>query len=131
MRFYEAEARYSASGSAADRQRLLEALHPNIVLHQPGSLPYGGQWTGREAFGRWLDAFVEAWTNISPLDPVFYACGEDMLVTTVTMRATSRSTAIQIDMPMCQVIRFYDDLPIEWWNFAWDTARLCEALGRP
>ena len=51
MRFYEAEARYSASGTPADRSALLQTLHPDIVLYQPPSLPYGGEWRGREAFG--------------------------------------------------------------------------------
>jgi hypothetical protein len=32
-------------------------------------------------------------------------------------------------MPICQVIRFVDDLPIEWRNFAWDTQRMLDALG--
>jgi hypothetical protein len=32
-------------------------------------------------------------------------------------------------MPICQVIRFSDELPIEWRNFAWDTAKMLEALG--
>lgn len=86
MRFYEAEANYSASGSAVDRRSLLASLHPNIVLYQPESLPYGGQWQGREGFGRWLDAFVESWTDITPLNPVFHTCGEETLVSTVTMR---------------------------------------------
>jgi hypothetical protein len=129
MRFYDAEAHYSASGSATDRKRMLATLHPNIVLYQPESLPYGGQWKGREGFGRWLDAFVESWIDISPLDPVFHTCGEETLVSMVTMRATARSTGTQIEMPMCQVIRFSDDLPIEWRNFAWDTARMRYALG--
>ena len=76
MRFYEAEARYSASGLPADRAALLETLHPDIVLHQPDSLPYGGQWRGREEFGRWIDSFVETWVDIKPTDPVFHTCGE-------------------------------------------------------
>jgi uncharacterized protein len=129
MRFYGAEGRYSASGSAADRSALLNTLHPDIVLHQPESLPYGGVWRGREAFGQWLDAFVQAWTRITPTDPVFHACGDNLLISTVTMRASARSTGAQIVMPMCQVIRFSDDLPIEWRNFAWDTARMVDALG--
>jgi ketosteroid isomerase-like protein len=92
-------------------------------------LPYGGQWKGRDGFGRWLDNFVKFWTDITPLDPIFHPCGEETLVATVTMRATARSTGAHIEMPMCQVIRFSDGLPIEWRNFAWDTARMREALG--
>jgi ketosteroid isomerase-like protein len=129
MRFYEAEGLYSASGNSAERSALLDTLHPDIVLHQPESLPYGGVWRGREAFGNWFDAFVEAWTQITPSDPVFHACGDNMLVCTVTMRASARSTGAQIAMPMCQVIRFADDRPIEWRNFAWDTDKMVHALG--
>jgi hypothetical protein len=44
------------------------------------------------------------------------------------MRASARSTGIEIAMPMCQVIRFSNDLPIEWRNFAWDTAKMLDAL---
>lgn len=128
MRFYEAEARYSSSGRIADRESMLTTLHPDIVLYQPESLPYGGQWKGRDGFGSWLDAFVATWTNIKPADPVFHLCGDETLVSTVTMHATARSTGVHVEMPMCQVIRFSDDLPIEWRNFAWDTARMLDAL---
>jgi uncharacterized protein len=51
MRFYRAEGRYSHSGDQIDRAALLSTLHPDIVLYQPESLPYGGVWRGREAFG--------------------------------------------------------------------------------
>jgi uncharacterized protein len=131
MRFYEAEARYSASGLAADRTTLLATLHRDIVLHQPESLPYGGQWKGRDEFARWLEAFVGAWNHIVPTDPVFYTCGDDVLVATVVMRATSKASGSLIEMPMCQVIRFSDGLPIEWRNFAWDTATMLNALRIP
>lgn len=128
MGFYKAEARYSASGNGVDRTALLGTLHPDIVFYQPESLPYGGVWRGREAFGKWLDTFVRTWTGITPTDPVFHICGNDILISTVTMRAVARSTGIEIVMPMCQVIRFCDDLPIEWRNFAWDTAKMNDAL---
>jgi uncharacterized protein len=128
MRFYTAEGRYSASGNPNDRTALLNTLHPEIVLYQPESLPYGGVWRGREAFGEWLDAFVQTWTSITPRDPVFYACGDNMLISTVTMCASARSTGAEIEMPMCQVIRFSNDLPIKWRNFAWDTAKMINAL---
>lgn len=128
-RFYDAEARYSLSGDAADRRALLNTLHPDIVLYQPESLPYGGEWRGREAFGRWLDAFVRTWADVTPTDPKVHACGDDVLIATVTMHARACATGKEIAMPMCQVIRFVDDLPIEWRNFAWDTARMLGALG--
>jgi hypothetical protein len=50
-------------------------------------------------------------------------------VSTVTMCARASNTGNAIRMPMCQVIRFADGLPIEWRNFAWDTAKMVTALG--
>lgn len=131
MRFYEAEARYSASGRPEDRDKLLATLHPDVVLYQPESLPYGGRWEGREQFGLWLDAMVATWMDICPTDPEFHSCGDDVLISTVSMCATARSTGRPIRMPMCQLIRFLDDQPVEWRNFNWDTARMLEVLGRP
>jgi ketosteroid isomerase-like protein len=102
MRFYEAEGRYSATGDAADRRELLATLHPDIVLYQPESLPYGGEWRGREAFGKWLDAFVQTWTDITPTELAFYTCGDDTLIAVygllpklnVEARAIARSSHI-------------------------------------
>lgn len=128
MSFYAAEERYSASGEVVDRIALLNTLHPDIVLYQPESLPYGGVWRGRESFGAWLDTFVKTWTNVTAVDPEFHACGDQMIVAAVTLRATARSTGIEINMPICQLIRFFEDRPIEWRNFAWDTAKMNDAL---
>jgi ketosteroid isomerase-like protein len=128
IRFYEAEAQYSASGSNADRSRLLATLHRDVVLYQPESLPYGGQWIGRNGFCEWLEAFVATWMDVTPLEPVFHSCGDAMLLSIVIMRATARSTGARIEMPMCQVIPFSDDLPIHWRNFAWDTAQMIAAM---
>jgi uncharacterized protein len=129
MRFYEAEELYSTSGNPTYRSALLQTLHRDIVLYQPQSLPYGGEWRGREAFGQWLDTFTRTWADVTPTNPVLYACQEDVLVSTVTMRARAIATGVEIAMPMCQVIRFTDGLPIEWRNFAWDTAAMLNALG--
>ena len=131
LRFYEAEQRYSASASKADREALLHTLHPDIVLYQPPSLPYGGEWRGREAFGQWLDAFTRTWADITPTEPMLYSCQDGVLVSTVTMRARAAASGVEIAMPMCQVIRFADGLPIEWRNFAWDTAAMLDALKNP
>jgi ketosteroid isomerase-like protein len=128
MRFYEAEVDYSGSGNDADRKAMLSTLHPEIVLHQPASLPYGGCWRGREGFGLWLDAFVATWSDVTAVDPALHVCSDDVLVSTVTMQATARATGASVSMPMCQVIRFADSLPIEWRNFAWDTAALLGKL---
>lgn len=129
LRFYEAEAEYSSTRNAKSRIALLETVHPEIVLHQPSSLPYGGRFAGRASFGDWLDRFMDTWEDVTPVDPATIECGADTLVITVTMQAVARSTHRAISMPMCQIIRFAEGLPIEWRNFAWDTKAMSDALG--
>ena len=126
--FYEAEARYAASREEGNRTSLLATLHKDIVLHQPETLPYGGTYRGRAEFGAWLKKFTDTWVNVTPSDPSFYNVG-DVLISTVTMNATARHTLRPIAMPMCQIVRFAEGLPIEWRNFAWDTAVMRTALG--
>ena len=106
----------------------MATLHPDIILYQPSSLPYGGEWKGRDGFGKWLDMFIMTWMNIVPTDAEFYPIGSEMLISTVTMHAASRETGIEIEMPMCQIIHFADDMPIKWRNFAWDTAAMLNTL---
>lgn len=127
LRFYAAEEHYSASGSE-DFSPVAETLHPDIVLYQPESLPYGGTWHGLDGFETWMKAFTASWSVIRPRDPVFYQPDEQTLISTVTMEARSRATGRTVHMPMCQLLKIKDGRPIEWRNFAWDTAELNAAL---
>jgi uncharacterized protein len=130
LRFYAAEEHYAASGSA-DFAPIAATLHPDIVLYQPESLPYGGTWRGLAGFETWMKAFTAAWSLVRPRDPVFYQPDEQTLISTVTMEAQSRATGRMVQMPMCQVLKIRDGLPIEWRNFAWDTTQLNAALAHP
>ena len=127
-RFYAAEEQYAAS-TPKDFSVVASTLHPQIVLYQPESLPYGGIWRGHSGFEAWMKAFTSAWMAVQPRDPVFHQPDDHTLISLVTMRAQARHSGQWIEMPMCQVIVVEDGLPIEWRNFAWDTARLNEALG--
>ena len=54
---------------------------------------------------------------------------DNYIISLVTMEAESRETHEVVKMPMCQIIRTADGLPIEWRNFAWDTWMLNKAIG--
>lgn len=130
LRFYAAEEHYSSSGRE-DFAPVAATIHPDIVLYQPESLPYGGTWRGLAGFETWMKAFTASWSVIRPRDPVFYQPDDQTLISTVTMEAQSRATGRIVHMPMCQLLKIKDGLPIEWRNFAWDTAQLNAALEHP
>ena len=130
LRFYAAEEHYASAGRD-DFAPIAATLHPDIVLYQPESLPYGGTWRGLAGFETWMKAFTASWSLVRPRDPVFYQPDDQTLISTVTMEAQSRATGRMVQMPMCQVLKIKDGLPIEWRNFAWDTAQLNAALAHP
>lgn len=128
--FYEAEELYSSAGQKNFAQ-IAATIHPEIVLFQPDSLPYGGEWHGHQGFEDWTQAFTRAWLYVRPRDAQVIACSDDTIVSLVTMEAQARASHKQVRMPMCQIVRMRDNLPVEWRNFAWDTAVLNDALADP
>ena len=52
QRFYQAVLEYMQTGGQ-DFGPVAATLHPQVVMIQPDSLRFGGQWHGRDGFERW------------------------------------------------------------------------------
>ena len=93
-RMFAVERRFlrSDSGTAG---LLATAFHPDVVIHEPASLPYPGDWCGLEGVTALFRAMRETWSDIRAEDmrsardgdTVFMACTLHL-----TSRATGRST---------------------------------------
>jgi hypothetical protein len=93
-RMFAVERRFlrSDSGTAG---LLATAFHPDVVIHEPEALPYGGDWRGLEGVAALFRAMRETWSDIRAEDmrsardgdTVFMACTLHL-----TSRATGRST---------------------------------------
>jgi ketosteroid isomerase-like protein len=127
-RLYAAEERYIASGGQ-HFEELAPMVHEEFVLHQAPSLPFGGTWRGRDGFEAFLAAFSEAWESLDVVDPRVYDLGSGRALTVVTMHARARRTGSTLRTPLCQIVRFEDDLLIEVRPFYWDTAVANAVLG--
>src|SRR5258705_8790570 len=68
QRFYQAESEYIQTGGK-DFGPVAATLHPQIVMIQADSLPFGGQWHGHDGFERGMQAFSEGWSSVSAKDP--------------------------------------------------------------
>jgi uncharacterized protein len=128
QRFYAAEERYIASGGQ-NFDEVAEVVHPDFVLRQAPSLPFGGEWHGHEGLQRFLDTFVTLWESLDVVDPQVHEVGGGTVITLVTMHARSRATGRTLRTPICQVMRFEDGLLREVRPFYWDTAATNEVLG--
>ena len=90
QRFYQAGSEYVQTGGK-DFGPVAATLHPQIVMIQADSLPFGGQWHGREGFERWMQAFGEAWSSVSATDLRFFE-HDDTVVVVAQMEATARAS---------------------------------------
>ena len=128
QRFYQAGSEYVQTGGK-DFGPVAATLHPQIVMIQADSLPFGGQWHGREGFERWMQAFGEAWSSASATDLRFFE-HDDTVVVVAQMEATARASGQSFRAPICHVVRIRDGLLMEFQMFYWDTVATNRALAR-
>ncbi|MGX1787480.1 nuclear transport factor 2 family protein [Bosea sp. NPDC055332] len=111
----------------ADLDLLATAFHPDVVVHEPASLPYAGDWRGLDGIGRlfrtmratWSDLTVEGLQVAKTGDTVFMSC---------TLRLTARSSGKTLLQPFAEVLRFEGGRLIEGTPFYFDTAAIKAAL---
>jgi len=128
QRFYRAEAEYVRTGGE-DFGPVAATLHPHIVMIQADSLPYGGQWHGREGFERWMQAFSQAWSSASTTDVRFFE-HDDTVVVVAETEATARDSGESFRTSICHIVRIRDGLLMEFQVFYWDTVAMNRALAR-
>lgn len=126
-RFYAAERAYLAPGGG-DFRGIAATLHPECVLYQPASLPYGGEWRGPAGFERWMQAFGEQWASLEVKDSRLYPAG-DTVFSHSRVCAVARATGQAVDWPLLQLFRVRDSKILELRPFHWDTAAMLPAMG--
>ena len=125
-RFYAAEAAYLAAGGG-DFGPIAATLDPDVVIRQPASLPYGGEWRGHAGFEAWMRAFAEQWAALDVTGSELFPVG-DVVVGRSHVHATHKPTGRRVDWPLLQYFRFRDRRVLELWPFYWDTAALLGQL---
>ena len=126
QRFYEAEARYMAADQP-DFAPVAATLHPDCRLCEPASLPYGGDWRGRDGVERWLRMFKATWSSLEVRDSQVFGDG-DTLFSRSHVYATARATNKPTDWPLLQQFTLSQGGVLELRPFHWDTAAILPAL---
>lgn len=124
--FYDAEDRYIKEGGG-DFSTIAATLHPECVIFQPASLPYGGEWRGHAGFEAWMKAFAQQWSSMEVRNPETFV-QEDRIFSRSHVYATARANGKKLDWPLLQMIQFREALIADLQPFYWDTSTLLSGL---
>jgi ketosteroid isomerase-like protein len=127
-RMFDVELRFLQSDKP-DLQSLATAFHPDVVVHEPKSLPYAGDWTGFEGIGALFRRMREVWSDLK-VEKLEATRDGDMVFMACTIDLTSRATGAGVTQPFAEVLRFKNDLLIEGTPFYYDTADILAAIGK-
>jgi ketosteroid isomerase-like protein len=115
---------YALAGQR-DWDAVAECMHPDLVIHEAPSLPFGGRYKGRDAlqtvagamYGQWPEAKVE-FHDITG--------GKDWAVVILSLTINSTKTGEPITQTLCEAGRFEDGLLIEHRIHYYDTKQIAE-----
>ncbi|MFD2469643.1 nuclear transport factor 2 family protein [Amycolatopsis silviterrae] len=125
---YRAEAEYFAAGGpgTASFAPLAPYFAEDVVLHQAGGLPFGGDWRGHSGMAEFFLAMSRTWESFEIGEQEFLALGTTSVVRT-QVRARTRATGRELEFPILQALRIEDGRIAEVWPFYWDTAAIASA----
>jgi ketosteroid isomerase-like protein len=107
---------------------LLEAAFDrDVVVHEPGSLPYAGDWQGLEGVAALIGLMRDTWSEMAVEDLAAVRDG-DAVFLSCTLRLVSRATGRSIDQPFAEVLRFRDGRLLEGRPFYFDTDALLATI---
>ena len=111
-----------------DAEALARAFHPDVVVHEPASLPYSGDWRGLTGIASLLRVMSEVWSDVGVEDLAAAQSG-DLVFMTCRLRLTSRARGAFIVQPFAEVLRFREGLLLDGTPFYFDTAEILRAIG--
>lgn len=93
---------------AGKTEAALEFLHPDVVAHQAESLPYGGEYRGKDEFRELLTKIGE--TVEFEITLLGMHDADDTIVAVYLAKFTSRASGNSIEMLVSEVYGFTDGL---------------------
>ncbi|GAA4042483.1 nuclear transport factor 2 family protein [Parerythrobacter jejuensis] len=98
-----------AKAGARDWDGVEALIHPDFILHEGESLPFGGQWTGKDALQRCAAAMYGTWEAAS-VDIHDITGGDEWAVVVLTLTMTSKKGGAPFQQTVCEAGRFKDGL---------------------
>jgi ketosteroid isomerase-like protein len=104
----------------------VEALmHPDVVIHEAASLPFAGEWRGKDALQRLSAAMYGTWAEAS-VEIHDITSGKEWAVVVLTLTMTSKKTGNTFSQTLCEAGRIEDGLLKEHRIHYFDAAQIAE-----
>jgi uncharacterized protein len=115
-----------------DQAGVREAYHPEVVIHESPSLPYGGDYHGHEEALQHLNGYYRTWDPLrpgvgQPSTPIFLETAEDSVVVLWQEEAVAPGSGRRIVLPALGVYQVRDGKVAESRMFQ-DTAAIRDLL---
>jgi ketosteroid isomerase-like protein len=124
-----------------DQAAILEAYHPEVVIHEAASLPYGGEYHGHEGALAHVNAFYQTWAGLKPgvsrelheeaqreHTTVFLETTQEYVVVFGQNTAVIPQSGRKLDVPEGWVFKMRDGKVAESWMLNQDTVAILEFL---
>lgn len=111
------------AGQAGDIESILRHLDPEFVCYEAASLPYAGEYRGREGMLRLFQAVNATWETFTPEVKELIDAGSTVIAM-VQLRVTFRGSDRAEEMLLAEIWRLRDGKAVELRPFYWDTAQL-------
>ncbi|MBP1848238.1 ketosteroid isomerase-like protein [Rhizobium petrolearium] len=110
-----------------DIRQLAKAFADDVVVREPASLPYGGDWRGLDGIARLFDRMNDVWSNMD-LKELHVTGAPDRIHLSCTLTMVARSTGKSITQPFCEFLHFRDGRLAEGIPFYYDTKELLDIM---
>jgi ketosteroid isomerase-like protein len=117
-----------AAALADDWATALEALDPDVEIHDFDIPDAGGVYRGHAGYRRWVKRWTEGWERTRMEDPEFRAVGDDCVIALFRMVTIGEHSGLELERDDAIVyrIRAGKIVRIEYFN---DQARARDAAG--
>ena len=104
-----------------------QLLSDELIIHEPPSLPYGGEWCGKDALRRLYAEVMTYWADPS-VEVRSIVGDEEWAVALLDFTMTSRATGARFTMPVAEASRSAAGKIVEMRIHYFDTAGLVKRI---
>lgn len=97
----------------------------DLVMHVPPSLPFGGDYRGWDGYLQMFNALGAFFTDLSPAEAQFAACGDRVIVMT-TLSGLIAKNRRPISFPITAIWEVKNGKVVDIVPFYYDTKRICD-----